>query len=49
MPRHLIEAVVKSGRATADDVSGLARIFNVSRDAMSIRLLGVPFLSSVAA
>jgi Zn-dependent peptidase ImmA (M78 family) len=34
MPRHLIDEVVKSGIASADDVAELARIFNVSKDAM---------------
>jgi hypothetical protein len=47
MPRHLIDAVIKSGRVAADDVTAMARIFNVSKDAMSIRLLGVS--SNVAA
>jgi hypothetical protein len=49
MPRHLIEAVVSAGRVAADDVAGLARIFNVSRGAMSIRLLGVPYIEPAPA
>lgn len=45
MPRHLIEAVIGEGRAKADDVAGLARLFNVSKNAMSIQLLGAPYES----
>jgi Zn-dependent peptidase ImmA (M78 family) len=40
MPDHLIAAAQESGRVT---IPQLADAFNVSRDAMSIRILGVPW------
>lgn len=43
MPRHLIKETIDAGKAEADDVRTLAALFQVSRDAMSIRLLGVPY------
>lgn len=49
MPRHLIREVVASGKAAADDVRKMASIFEVSRDAMSIRLLGVQYTQENAA
>lgn len=43
MPRHLIDEVVRNGQAAADDVAALARIFKVSKNAMSIRLLDTAY------
>ncbi len=40
MPWHLIDGARETGTTT---IEGLATLFNVSRDAMSYRVLGVPY------
>jgi Zn-dependent peptidase ImmA (M78 family) len=49
MPRQLIVQVINSGIVAPDDIDNLAKLFNVSRDAMSIRVLGVSATQPAAA